>query len=322
MAAGTLWGTVFLTPEIASDFGALELTIGRYLAYGLIAALLIGTRWKSLFAKLGKKEWIALMWLALTGNTLYYIFVTQAVQLGGIAMTSLIVGLVPVAVTIAGSRQANAVPLRRLLPSTLLCIASAVAVGWDAVDSLLAANGIGPVIGMIFAFASLISWTTFALINAKWLGHLRGINAHDWSLLIGIASGAQSLILLPIALIILPLNHSSADWAGFIAVSLGIALLASIAGNALWNQANRLMPLTLVGQMVLFETLFALIYAFIWEQRGPTMNESIAFACVVASVISCMAAHRTRKSATPHATPASLPPASAAAAKASPSPKA
>ena len=55
---------------------------------------------------------------------------------------------------------------------------------------------------------------------------------------------------------------------------------------------SRLLPLTMVGQMILFETGFALIYGFLWEQRLPTLLESAAFALVVASVISCIAVHR------------------------------
>ena len=75
-------------------------------------------------------------------------------------------------------------------------------------------------------------------------------------------------------------------------MSIGVAILASILGNALWNRMSRLLPLTLVGQMILFETLFALLYGFMWERRLPTMLEVAAFALVVASVLSCIAAHR------------------------------
>jgi drug/metabolite transporter (DMT)-like permease len=77
-------------------------------------------------------------------------------------------------------------------------------------------------------------------------------------------------------------------------VSVGVAVIASIMGNALWNRMSRLLPLTLVGQMILFETLFALLYGFMWEHRLPTMLESAAFLLVVLSVTSCIAAHRGR----------------------------
>jgi drug/metabolite transporter (DMT)-like permease len=63
-------------------------------------------------------------------------------------------------------------------------------------------------------------------------------------------------------------------------------------GNALWNQMSRRLPLTLMGQMVLFETLFALAYGLLWERRWPTFLEVLAFALVVASVTVCIAAHR------------------------------
>lgn len=56
-------------------------------------------------------------------------------------------------------------------------------------------------------------------------------------------------------------------------VSSAVALLDSVAGNALWNGASRRLPLTMTGQMVIFETLFALLYAFIWEQRLPSLLE-------------------------------------------------
>jgi drug/metabolite transporter (DMT)-like permease len=55
---------------------------------------------------------------------------------------------------------------------------------------------------------------------------------------------------------------------------------------------SRLLPLTLAGQMILFETLFALIYGFIWEKRWPSLLETAAFACVVLGVTLCIRAHR------------------------------
>jgi drug/metabolite transporter (DMT)-like permease len=54
------------------------------------------------------------------------------------------------------------------------------------------------------------------------------------------------------------------------------------------------LPLTLVGQMILFETLFALLYGFLWEQRLPTILEGTAMVLVTASVLSCLSAHHTR----------------------------
>ena len=292
--AGALWGLVFLAPELASAFSPLELTIGRYLAYGAISALLIAPRWRVLTARLGRREW-----LALAGNTIYYILLSSAVQMGGIAMTSLVIAFLPVAVTIIGSRDRSAVPLAKLAPSLLLCGAGAVCIGWQAIVTLAASTSFAPLIGLICAIGALISWTAFAVGNARWLTRLDGVSGHDWNLLTGIVTGMQSALLVPVALIIGTRAHGGLEWAQFAGVTIGVALLASIAGNALWNRMSRLLPLTLVGQMILFETLFALIYGFIWEQRGPTLLEALAFFLISASVISCVAAHR-RMAAAPH----------------------
>jgi drug/metabolite transporter (DMT)-like permease len=50
--------------------------------------------------------------------------------------------------------------------------------------------------------------------------------------------------------------------------------------------------LTMTGQMILFETLFALIYGFLWEDRWPRPIEVAAFMLIVGSVMTCVSAHR------------------------------
>ena len=49
--------------------------------------------------------------------------------------------------------------------------------------------------------------------------------------------------------------------------------------------------------MILFETMFALIYGFMWEARLPTWLEACAFILVAGAVIACVAAHRQRPAA-------------------------
>lgn len=291
-AAGALWGLVFLAPELARAFGPLELTIGRYLAYGLLSAALIAPRWRQISASIGRAEWRALAWLALSGNTLYYVLLASSVQLGGAAITALVIGFLPVLVTIVGSRARDAIPLARLAPSLLLCVAGALCIGGQAL--FLPSNR--PVAvqlaGLLCAIGALLSWGAYAVFNNHMLARVKAVSSHDWSLLIGIATGAQSLVLIPLALLLGGKSHGAGDWALFAAVSIGVAIFASIVGNALWNRMSRLLPLTLAGQMITFETLFALLYAFAWEGRGPTVLESAAFVLVVASVVTCLAAHR------------------------------
>lgn len=294
IGAGALWGLVFLAPELVHEFSPLHLTIGRYLAYGLISAVLIAPRWRSLVPRIGRKGLLALVWLALAGNTLYYLLLSSAVQIGGIAMTSLVIGFLPVAVTIVGSRERGAVPLSRLAPSLLLCVAGAVCIGWQAVSAPASGSVTAQLAGLLCAIGALVAWSGFAIGNSRWLARLGDVSSHDWNLMLGVVTGAQAVLLIPFAAALGTGGHAGAEWARLAIVSIGVAVLASIAGNALWNRMSRLLPLTMVGQMILFETLFALIYGFLYEQRFPTPLETIAFALVTLSVLTCIAAHRTR----------------------------
>ncbi|MFC0205446.1 DMT family transporter [Novosphingobium soli] len=294
MGAGALWGLVFLAPELARGFGPLQLTIGRYLCYGAIAAVLVAPRLVRLRALLTPRAWLSLAWLGLVGNTMYYVLLSAAVQSGGVAMTSLVIGFLPVAVTIIGSRDRDAVPLRHLAPSLLLCAGGAVCIGWQALASPASGTASTPVAGLACAIGALVSWTAFAIGNARCLARMPAVTVHEWNLLIGLATGAQGLALLPLSLVLDDWSRPAQQWLTFAGVSVGVALFASILGNALWNRMSRLLPLTLVGQMILFETLFALFYGFAWERRLPTVLELAAFALVVASVASCVSAHRKR----------------------------
>lgn len=235
-----------------------------------------------------------LVWLSLTGNTVYYLLLASAVQNGGGAMTSLVVGLMPVAISVIGSRDSHAVPLSALLPSLLLCAAASVCISWQALVSPDSRPLQERIVGLLCAIGALASWTTYAVANARCLAATPQLSSHEWSLLTGIVTGAQSVLLLPLAVLFEQASHSRTEWLQFAALSIGIALLASILGNALWNRMSRLLPLTLVGQMILFETVFALAYGLLWEQRLPTRLEAAAFVLVALSVLSCMAAHQPR----------------------------
>lgn len=292
MAAGALWGLVFLAPELAYGFTPLQLSAGRFLAYGVFAAALLWPRWGALKAQLAARDWRALCALSFLGNALYYVLLANAVQRGGIAMTSLVIGFLPVAVTVIGSRESQAVPLRRLAASLLFGLAGVACIGWE---SLGGQSARGDLVGVLCAFGALVSWTLFAIGNSRQLARLPQVSAHDWNLAIGVVTGAQAVLLLLLAWLLDSNEHTASQWWRFIAVVTGVALAASIAGNALWNRMSRMLPLTMVGQMILFETLFALLYGFLWEQRLPTPWEMAAMLLVVAGVLSCVRAHRPRQ---------------------------
>ncbi len=291
-AAGALWGTVFVAPELTRDFTPFQLAVARYTTYGLIAVALLAPRWKAVVPTLGFKEWRALLWMSFVGNIVYFFLLGTGVHLGGVAMTSVVIGFLPVTVTLIGSRDHGAIPLRKLIPALMLGTAGIVCISIEAPPSAVARDESARLIGVAAAVGALICWTAFAVANARWLGRVKHISGHDWNLLGGMVTGSLALLCMAPAFLFGAAPHDDEAWIRFLATAAGIALAASIIGNMFWNLASRFLPLTLIGQMILFETLFALLYGFLWERRLPTPLESAAIALLVTSVILCVNAHR------------------------------
>lgn len=292
MMAGAFWGLVFLAPELTHGFSPLQLSASRYLAYGAIAVLLVAPRWRQLSRLIGRAEWIGLAWLSFLGNIAYYVLLAGAVRMAGIAATSLIIGFLPVVVTLVGSRDDGALSLRALLPSLLLAVTGIGLIGIQSLGTdAQSADVWHRAVGLLCAFGALAAWSAYAVGNSRWLARLPQLSAHDWSLLTGVVTGMQAVLIAVPAFVGDSAMHSDGDWLRFWSVSGGVAIAASILGNGLWNRASRLLPLTMIGQMIIFETLFALLYGFLWEQRLPTALEGGAVVLLVASVLWCASSH-------------------------------
>lgn len=204
-------------------------------------------------------------------------------------MTAIVIGLLPLSVTLVGSRDHGALPLRRLAPALLLGAAGLGCIAWQ---SLASAQGGGSALGLACAVGALVSWTIYAVANSRCLARLGGITAHEWSLLTGVMTGAQALLLAVPAFMLGGEGHANSEWLRFGGVVLAVAILCSVVGNGLWNYASRTLPLALTGQLIVFETIFASLYGFIWEARWPTGLEVAALVLMVGGVVSCASAHR------------------------------
>lgn len=292
LGAGAMWGLVFLAPKVAPDASPMLMSAGRYLAYGIIAALLLAPRWQRVAPLLDLKAWRALAWLSLSGNIVYYLFLVVSVHFAGVAASALIVGMVPVVVAVWGLRDPDAPPLRRVGPPILLAALAVALIGWESLSRDGQGRDAGQVvIGLFCGLAALLCWSAYAVGNSRWMARLPRVSAHDWSLLTGVVTGAFALLLAVPA--VLTMGPTTGDqWARLAGVSIGVAVLASIVGNAFWNQASRLLPLSMLGQMIVFETLFAFLYGYLWEGRGATVIEIVAMAMMIVSVAWCLRAHR------------------------------
>jgi len=298
--AGALWGIIFLAPAILGDFSPLQLSFGRYVAYGVVSVVLLGPRLVAVAKGLDRNAWLGLAGLALSGNLVYFFLVAKAVQVAGGAATSLIVGMVPLVVAVASLRDRGALPLRRLAPGLLLSMVGVALIAWQALSTeALAAPWSGRLVGLLCAVGALLSWSAYSVSNRRMLALRPGMGSHDWSLLTGVVTGGLALLLTPLALG--TPGHDTDRWMLFAGVSTLVAIFASVLGNAFWNRASRQLPLSLSGQMIVFETLFALLYSFAWQKRWPELLEYLAIVFLLGGVVFGARAHAPRGTASPTA---------------------
>jgi len=81
-------------------------------------------------------------------------------------------------------------------------------------------------------------------------------------------------------------------WPLFAWIVLAIGLGSSWLATILWNMASQRLPASLCGQLIVSETLFALLYSFLWEYRWPTAVQWAAAALFTAGILASIKAHQ------------------------------
>lgn len=311
LLAGAFWGMVFIAPKLLPAFSPWELAIGRYLAYGLVAAIASLPLLRRIARKLTRADCVALLRQAFAGNLLYYVLLAFGVQLAGVGPTSLIIGILPISVTVMGRRDHGAVPMARLIWPLLVVAAGIACINIDlfgggaSAHAAAAGAAVRPVwekvAGVLCAAGALVCWTLYAVDNARYLQRNPQYSGNEWSALYGMSTGAVSVVLALAGWLFAGSapggSGSGRDWHWFWMVNAAVALGASLIGNNLWNISSRRLPLTLSGQMIVFETLFALAYGFVFDHRWPRPLELAAILLLIIGVAWSVRLHADDKSA-------------------------
>lgn len=309
LLAGAMWGMVFIVPQLLPAFTPVELAVGRYTAYGAIAFLLMLPRLSALFERLERGDYAALVRHALAGNIVYYMLLALGVKLAGVAPTSLIIGVLPVAVTLLGRKDHGAVSLRRLVLPLLMVTAGIACINVDVFRHALVINADmqRTLLGLACATGALLCWSWYTIDNTRYLKRNPHFSSAEWSALYGLTSGAIALLIAAVCLAIWYDDVTGAagaasgrDWTRFWITNALLALGASVIGNHLWNIASRRVPVTLSGQLILFETLFALLYGFIQAHQYPRPLEMAAVVLLIAGVVWAVRVHAVEASSTVH----------------------
>jgi drug/metabolite transporter (DMT)-like permease len=287
LAAGALWGLVFVAPRMVAGYSSVDLTAGRFAAYGAVAlAVMLLSRGRP---RPTASQALSAAGMSVLGFTGYYLLLVLAIRDAGTETPSLIIGTIPIWVMLLGKPQG--LRWAALLPGLALT-AGGLALMMASPHAAPPGDGDHYWRGIAFALASLVCWTAFALLNSRWMKQHAEVNATDWANWLGIATGAGALLLWGVA------GSDAQQLAAregrglfallCVATGFGSAWLATI----LWNIASRRLSASLCGQLIVSETLFALAYSFAWDGRWPTPAQAAACVLFTLGILASIKAHR------------------------------
>lgn len=291
LAAGALWGLVFVAPALAPGLAPVDLAAGRFASYGLTALLVM------LFAR-GQRRWPtwrqlgAALVLSVLGFSGYYLLLVLSIRDAGVEVPTLIIGTIPIWVMLLGKPQH--LLWRSLLPGLCLTITGVLLMMGAETGS--AAEGVmqgwAYWRGIVFALLAMGCWTAFAVMNSAWLQHHHDVNVTDWTNWLGVASGLGAVALWWVLgsepkVLLAQVDIAQAAMV-CIATGVGSAWLATV----LWSIASRRLSASLCGQLIVSETLFALLYAFVGYGVWPQWLQLLASAVFVLGIVASIRAHR------------------------------
>lgn len=291
LGAGAMWGLSFIAPLAVAPYTAFDVTAGRYVVFGLSSAVILLAARRAVLRELSAADWRVALWLGLLGYVVYYLLVAFAVQLAGAALPALVVGCLPILLAIYANIREKAIAWRALLAPLAAIAAGLALVNLEAtlqapsVDSRLALAA-----GLALAIAATLVWMWYAIVNANALKRHPRMDAVAWAGLTGLGAGA-GMVLLGLPGVALGMSEIPThgllrtEAIPLIVWSLATGLLSSWFATYLWSLAAQRLPLALSAQLIVSETLFALLFGFIHAQRWPSAFEAAGALLLVAGVM-------------------------------------
>jgi drug/metabolite transporter (DMT)-like permease len=299
LGAGALWGLTFVAPRAVSPYGEIDLAILRYFAFGITSLMLMLAFRQMRPVGFSFAQMRLAVFLGVTGYVVYYVCIAFSVRLAGPAIAPLIIGALPVLLAIVGNIEERTVAWRSLVfPLAIMTAGLAVLNAGTLALAGSATERTDITLGIALALVGLLVWVVYAVVNARALRAPDCPSALAWTCLQGVGS---MIGVLPVALGALIFGWGRMADSGIVlpdATPLLVwALITGVIGSWIaqyfWTLASQRLPLALSAQLIVSETIFALLYGFAFETRWPLVHEWVGAALLVSGVaLAVRAFHR------------------------------
>lgn len=283
LTTGAFWGLAFVSSRAVAPFTAWDLTLVRFVIFGITSALLmIMPRFRP---RMSRRHLATGLLLGSFGHIGYFMSAALAVRFGGAVLPLLIIGTSPVVMSLIGNLREKSVRWRLLVLPLSLVMAGILVAHTGIGGETSAAAGSDRTLGIIAALCTLGIWVVYGLGNAQILRAPGAPDVLGWTGLQGLGAAAGSLLLVP--LLGLPgwEAATAADVQRFWMWVIATSIFGSWVATWCWMVASNRLPIALTALLAVAEAGFGLLYGLIYEQRLPTLPEAVGIALQLGGVI-------------------------------------
>lgn len=295
IGVNVLSALTFIIPQRLASFTSVQLTLGRYLSYGLVSLCIALLVTRHQVKGSDRRSWFTALLFAATGNVGYYFFLVLGVQDVGASVTALINGTLPVTVALYGNWKRREYPFSRLLFPVILIFLGLLVINLYALSGRQEVPGasVGQrVVGILFAGVAVALWTWYAVANTNFLRTHTHLSSATWSTMIGVSTLFLVILALPLArgsggvsldpqTLLLPGSHLLP----FVVGSLILGIVVSWGGTLLWNRAFAMLPVSLAGQLIVFEPITVLAYVAVVDAQFPSLSELLGASLIITGIV-------------------------------------
>ncbi len=308
LGACFIWGLIFVVPQYMEGFSSIEVALGRYLVYGLISALIFFKAKLHGQCRYSRAIWIKASYFSLATTIVYYTFAVLGMRYSTPAICALILGVSPVTIAFYGNWKQKETTYKSLIIPSILLLIGLVVINVPHLEDTSSPTTY--LLGLLFSLVALASWSWYVVANARFLKHHPEVHSSDWSTMIGVAT-LFWVILLGLGLCLFFEEFLNIDryfifddeLVRFIVGSVILGILCSWVGAFLWNKASFYLPVSLAGQLTIFETIFGVLFVYLLAHTMPPLLECIGIVILLIAIIYGIRQFAQRKTYSKQLTP-------------------
>lgn len=284
-----IWGLIFVVPQFMDGFSSIEVALGRYFFYGLISSLILCRAFFRSSFQYPRSIWFKALVFSFFTSFGYYPFVVLSLRFSTPAICTLLLGLSPITIAFYGNWKQKEGDFRFLiLPSIMILFGLLIINAPQIMEHDFPATFL---LGLFCGLLALGTWTWYAVANARLLKSHSELKSSDWSTLLGVAT-LFWVLLFGVIFGFLLSDHWEIDkfttmspaLISYLTGAAVLGFLCSWVGAYLWNKASYSLPLSVTGQLMVFETIFGLLFVYLYEQRLPPLWEVVGIVLLLTAV--------------------------------------